>query len=553
MKKNKPVGKVSLVGAGPGDAGLLTLTGREILDAADTVVYDRLVSEEILLTIPPHAHLINAGKAPNNHPLPQGEINRILIEEAQKSNRVVRLKGGDPFLFGRGWEELCALAEAGIPVEAVPGISSVLAVPAGAGIPVTHRGASGALHVISWHSAAQETGPSPEALRGLAAAGGTLVILMGGGALEAISRRLMEAGFLPETPAAVIIEGTTPRQRVIRTLLQELGNVIIPSVDSPAPSKSPVLTIVGAVCALSTATADAQGKGALQGKRIVVTRPEPKNAETCNEIRALGGVPIPFPCITLRPLPPEAWSPGWREAMTACTWLVFSSAQGADSFFTGFLAEGGDFRSFAGHKFAGTGPSVAEALTRRGFIPDCIPSVFCGEQLGRALAEQVTTGEELLLIQAKHREGGLQKILTEKNIPFRELAVYETLPAEGSPIARRIIEENHFDTVLFASPSAVSAFARAFSLPGTRNSAPGPITALCIGESTAKRARAFGMTAHSAREASMTALYRLAADICTRLRQNKNTDKGKKRPPLSRKTKTAFYDPYQFAGVTPVC
>jgi uroporphyrinogen III methyltransferase/synthase len=336
---------------------------------------------------------------------------------------------------------------------------------------------------------------------------------MGGGALEEISRRLIEAGFLPKTPAAVIIEGTTPRQRVIRTVLQDLGKDVIPSADSQAPSKSPVLTVVGAVCALSAAV-ETQGTPPLHGKRIVVTRPEPKNAETCDEIRALGGVPIPFPCITLRTLPPEEWNPAWREAIVACTWLVFTSAQGVDSFFTGFLAAGGDFRSLARHKFAVIGPSVAKALTRRGFISDCMPEVFCGVQLGNALVEQAAEGE-LLLIHAKHSEDSLPKILTEKNIPYRELAVYETLPTEGGPIARRIIDESRFDMALFASPSAVSAFARAFSLPSTPAIDPAhvPITALCIGESTAECARTFGMTVHTAREASMTALYRLAEEL----------------------------------------
>jgi uroporphyrinogen III methyltransferase/synthase len=240
-------GKVWLVGAGPGDPELLTLKGRAILDQAETVVYDRLVSAEILRTIPAGAVLINAGKAPRNHPLPQEEINRILIEEARKGKRVVRLKGGDPFLFGRGWEELLALEKAGIPAEAVPGISSALAVPAAAGIPVTHRGVSSALHIISWHgrSTGADSGPAPEpeVLRALASARGTLVILMGGSAREAISRRLIQEGFSPDTPAALIAGGTTPRQHMVRTVLKDLGKAVLPE------SPEPMLIVIGAVCA----------------------------------------------------------------------------------------------------------------------------------------------------------------------------------------------------------------------------------------------------------------------------------------------------------------
>jgi uroporphyrinogen III methyltransferase/synthase len=534
-------GKVWLIGAGPGDPGLLTLKGREILDAAETVVYDRLVSEEILQSIPPRVHLINAGKAPKNHPLPQEEINRVLIREAKKGKRVVRLKGGDPFLFGRGWEELLALNEAGIPVEAVPGISSALAVPFAAEIPVTHRGVSSALHVISWHGKGTGEAPSAEALKAFAASGSadTLVILMGGGALKDISRRLIEAGFFSNTPAAVIVDGTTPRQKTVRTTLQDLGAVTISS-DLGANAKSPVLTVIGAVCALnvpaplvpadfvskdsaprepvlvsSESTFAVQNKSSaalLCGTRIVVTRPQPKNTETCNEIRALGGEAISFPCIKLRTLPPNTWNASWRETVNASRWLAFTSAQGVESFFNGFLEAGGDFRAFAGHSFAALGPSVAKALAKKGFVPDCVPKIFSGEDLGKALAKNILKDEKVLVIQAVRSEGSFEKILKKENIFFNTLPVYETIPAAGNAIAKRIISEGRFDMVLFASPSAVSSFAEAFcvSTAAAISAAHVPVTALCIGQSTAARARSFGMNAYIAQEASMAALYQLA-------------------------------------------
>jgi uroporphyrinogen III methyltransferase/synthase len=504
-------GKVWLVGAGPGDPAFLTLRGREVLDRAETVVYDRLVSEEILLTLPLKARLINAGKAPHAHPLPQEEINRILIEEARKGKRVVRLKGGDPFLFGRGGEELLALAEAGIPAEAVPGVSSALAVPAGAGIPVTHRGLSSALHIISWHG--REDGPpDPEVLRGLAAAGGTLVILMGGAALGEISPHLIRAGFSPDTQAAVIAGGTTPRQRVFCTVLSALQEAGPEHTGRPAsPGGAPVLVVIGPVCSLGSqilvnrlsAEEPADPTLPLRGSRIVVTRPEPNNAETCAAIRARGGAPIPFPCITIRPL--AGWESSWRETLAASRWLVFTSAWGVTCFFNGFLGSGGDLRFFAGRKFAAIGPATAKALTERGFIPDCIPPVFNGTRLGLALAGRVFPGEEALLVRAKAHEKGLDRVLTEKGIPFRELAVYETLPADGGSIALNVIGEGRFDFVLFFSPSAVPVFAAA--CPGR------DVKALCIGTAAAARAKEFGMEAYTATEASFEGLCCLAAEL----------------------------------------
>jgi uroporphyrinogen III methyltransferase/synthase len=478
------------------------------------VVYDRLVSEEILLTIPSKARLIRAGKAPKNHPLPQEEINRILIDEAGKGRRVVRLKGGDPFLFGRGGEELLALAEAGIPAEAVPGISSALAVPAGAGIPVSHRGLSSALHVISWHGR-DEAPPKPETLRGLALAGGTLVILMGGAAREEISRRLIQAGFPPDTPAAVIAGGTTPGQRVFRTVLADLEKTEPEKSGGPlSPGGAPVLTVIGRVCSLGhkipvnrlSPGQAVEPSTSLGGARIVVTRPEPKNAETCDKIRALGGVPIPFPCIKIRPL--SGWISSRRESLGSSQWLVFTSASGVNCFFGGFLDSGGDLRFFAGRKFAVIGPATAEALTRRGFIPDCTPPVFNGTQLALALAERISPGEEALLIRSGAGEKGLDRVLKEKAVPFRELAVYEALSARGSPIALGIVKEGRFDFAFFASPSAVSAFAAV--CPGSG------VKALCIGASTAARAGDFGMEAHTAAEASAEGLCRLAAEIISR-------------------------------------
>jgi uroporphyrinogen III methyltransferase/synthase len=255
----------------------------------------------------------------------------------------------------------------------------------------------------------------------------------------------------------------------------------------------------------------------------VVTRPEPENSQTCAEIRALGSKaglptlePIAFPCIKIRPLPPDEWAPSWRGALAACTWLAFTSPRGVDSFFDGLRTTpeyaveqtaGSDF--FAGKKFAATGPTTAEALARRGCTFACMPALFNGAELGKTLAAQAAPGEDVLLIRPRHSEDGLSSILRQKNIPLWELAVYETLPTEGSPAVRSIIEQGNFDMVLFASPSAVSAFADVFA--SALNYAQ--VRALCIGDSTAAMARKFGMAVHVAREASMAGLYRLVGEL----------------------------------------
>ena len=237
-------GNVILVGAGPGDPGLLTQRGREALSQAEVVVYDRLVSPAILALVPEKARKIDVGKEASHHKVPQEEINQILLREAQAGRRVVRLKGGDPFLFGRGGEELELLAEAGLPFEVVPGVTSALSVPAYAGIPVTHRDFCSSLHIITGHAkAGAKLTIDFEALK---RTGGTLVFLMGVSALPAICRGLLDAGMAPQMPAAVIERGTTPRQRKLISTLEAL-----PQAAEEAKVESPAIIVVGKVCTLS--------------------------------------------------------------------------------------------------------------------------------------------------------------------------------------------------------------------------------------------------------------------------------------------------------------
>ena len=523
MTRESPVsraGKVFLVGAGPGDPGLLTLKGLEILAAADTIIHDRLVAEEILLSIAPEVRLIDGGKISGGPSASQDEINRALIEEARAGRRVVRLKGGDPFLFGRGGEEALALSRAGIDWEAVPGISSALAVPAWAGIPLTHRGISSALHIITWRDAEGKT-PRPEFLENLARAGGSLVILMGGSALPEIGKALIKAGFSWDLPAAVVENGMQPsRGRILRLTLGDFAGT--------APAAGPAIIVAGPVCALGEELLPAKTPRvpenlSLEGLRIIVTRPEPKNAELCARIRDFGGEAIPFPCVKTIPEdhPQLDRDRGAGEDESGAefgeifSWLIFTSVQGVNYFFEAYLrgelqdlfggkTRAGDIRALAGCRFAAIGPATAEALKRRGFVPDLVPPVYRSQELAQGLPHPGNSGP-VLLVRPREASPDLPEILRERGIPFRELPVYRLVPAEGNSRARKLIQEGAFDIVFFSSPSIVTAFAAAF--PGLELSS---LKAICIGESTVRRARELGINPRTAKEASEDSMISLA-------------------------------------------
>ncbi|MDR0867338.1 MAG: uroporphyrinogen-III C-methyltransferase [Planctomycetota bacterium] len=503
-------GKVWLVGAGPGDAGLLTVKGAELLAAADTVVYDRLVSPALLAALPPAVKLIDAGKS-GGHPQ-QDEINRLLIAEASAGKKVVRLKGGDPFLFGRGAEEFFALNTAGIFCEVVPGVSSALAAPAAAGIPVTHRGVSSSLHIITWHHQ-DGNAPDLERLRGLVNAGGTVVILMAA-AGKNIGDLLIRAGFAPDTPAAIIENGTTLLMRTRRLTLADFSRAM-----ENDPPQSPALVAVGEVCQLdarstvqNSSDEARRGENRLAGARIVVTRPEPQNAAACREIRARGGIAIPLPLSRRVPLPVDGQT---LLAAANYAWLVFTAAAGVAYFFAAYF-RAGDIRRLANCRFAAVGATTAAALRGRGFIADYVAERANGRDLGEHLP--ATAAEKILLIRGKPTAAGLDEALRERGLIYDELAVYENVPLAENDTTRRIIAERNFAFVFFASPLAVKIFTDRRQKNATDFSA---ITALCIGETTAAAARETGMTAHAAPETSLAGLCRLAAELMRPLRQAK--------------------------------
>lgn len=484
-------GKVWLVGAGPSDAGLMTLRGYDALQKAETVVYDHLLGSGILAMIPPSADKIYVGKDPGHHTMPQEQINEILIREASAGRRVVRLKGGDPFLFGRGGEELEALREQDIPCEVVPGVTSAVAVPAYAGIPVTHREYSSSLHIFTGHPSAGGSGLPDFSV--LAKLDGTLVFLMGVSSAGAICKGLVRAGMPTDTPAAAIENGTAARQKAVRATLATLAEKM-----EEAAVRPPAVLVVGRTVSLADRL-DWTSAMPLHGKRIVVTRPFDSCGKFCRQIGSLGGEVIAFPC--LETVPDEEG--GLQKAvqrMHRFTWIAFSSSTGVKAFFNALLRAGADARALAGAKVAAVGAVTAKCLRSYGIVPELVPEQFDSRHLGQELAKRVGPKDAVLVVRAKEGSRALEDELCRTGIPVETAVAYETVPAvrQEAPEVRNLIENEEFDQLTFASASAVRAFAGAF--PGLNVSR---CTAVCIGAETAAEAEKYGMHTVVSRIATM--------------------------------------------------
>ena len=483
------MGSVILVGAGPGDPGLLTQKGRQAIENAQVVVYDRLVSPAILSLIPRDAEKINVGKESSNHLVPQEEINRILLRKAQEDKRVVRLKGGDPFLFGRGGEELELLEAAGIPFQVVPGVTSALSVPAYAGIPVTHRDFCSSVHIITGHArAGAELHIDFEALR---RTGGTLVFLMSVSSLPRICRGLLDAGMAPDMPAAVVERGTLPRQRKLVSTLEKL-----PSEAEKAGVKSPAIIVVGKVCALSSRFDWFDGLP-MKGKTVVVTRPEDRSGTLTQRLRELGAEVVDYPCI--RTVAREE-NPELEEAMgnlSRYRCLVFTSPAGPEIFFRRLRAAGRDARALSGLTLAAIGPKTARAMERFGVTADLVPETYDSDHLAKAL--EAVEGP-VLLCRASRGSTALPEMLERKGIPFADVPVYDTVYAAPAP---QRVDALLGETLLvtFTSASTVRGFVE--SLPGRdlKN-----VIGCCIGKQTEAEAKKYGLATVVSQEATMESL-----------------------------------------------
>ena len=376
-------GRVTLIGAGPGDPGLLTVRAVEALGEADLVLYDNLAGRGVIARIPAGAKTVYVGKKAGRHTLRQQEINSILLKEAAAGKNVARLKGGDPFLFARGGEELELLSMAGIPFEVIPGVSSALAVPALAGIPATHRSFCSQAHIVSAHLKDGSADEEKTDYRALVKSGGTIIFLMGVSALESICNGLLEAGMRPDMPAAIVEQGSTARQKkVLSTVARLRGEAALAGIRSPA------ITVVGEVCALSEQFSWYEKKP-LFGLRIGVTRPASRAAKLSALLAAEGAEVVEIPSVVTRAIEDTEALEAALSSLRGGEWFVFTSPAGVEVFFDKLIGYGKDARALAKSRFAAIGKTTAGALAARGIIADLVPETYSGKALGLLLAETI--------------------------------------------------------------------------------------------------------------------------------------------------------------------
>lgn len=492
-------GKVILVGAGPGDPGLLTVKGLAALRNADVVVYDRLVSPGVLALMPVGAELINVGKVASHHPVPQEEINQILLDKALAGKTVVRLKGGDPFLFGRGGEELELLARNGVPFEEVPGIPSAIAVPAYGGIPVTHRDYTSSLHIITGH---QRAGKALDIdFEALVRTRGTLVFLMGVTSLPEICGGLMDAGMERDMPAAIVEQGTTPRQRRLNGTVGTLAELA-----RREGVASPAISIVGPVCTLSDQF-DWFGALPLRGKTVVVTRPKDRAGTLSDRLRALGADVVEYPCIETVPLLPCPAMETALEHIGNYGFLVFTSPAGVEAMWACLLRLGKDARALGGVHLAAIGPGTDRALGEHGLRADYIPSIYDAAHLGAGLVEQAPG--QVLILRAELGSPALTQALDGAGICYDDIPCYATrYENPHAPELRVLIESGGADLVTFTSASTVKGFVSSVGADVDFSRFLG----VCIGAQTAAEAARYGMKTVVAKEATMDAMVALVLD-----------------------------------------
>ena len=480
---------IYLVGSGPGDPGLFTVKGVSCMERADAVVYDRLAPEALLAYARPEAEKIYVGKKPgDDQAMKQDEINRVLVDLGHQNKTVVRLKGGDPYIFGRGGEEALELIEAGIPFEVVPGVTSGVAAPAYAGIPVTHRNVSTSVAFITGHEDPTK-GRSDVDWKGIANGADTLVLYMGVGRLREISSELLAAGRSPETPVAVVRWGTLPEQRTVTGTLRDIAERV-----AEAKLKPPAITVVGDVVDLRDSGLGWYEKRPLFGRRVLVTRARAQAGELSTQLQGLGAEVREFPTIEVRP--PEDFGPldGAITSLDSFDWLVFTSVNGVEAFVDRLRHHGLDLRAIPrGARVAAIGPATAEALERVGLRVDVVPREFRAEALIDAVADDSLAGKRVLIPRARVAREILPERLREAGAEVVVPPAYETVPsADGKDQLARDLEHGRIDCVTFTASSTVDNFVGAFGLDGSARLLSGT-RIVCIGPITADTARGHGL------------------------------------------------------------
>lgn len=479
-------GIVYLTGAGPGDYRLLTLKGRDVLSLADVVIYDYLADERLLDFARPDAEKIYVGKKAADHTLPQAGIIDLLIEKARAGKVVVRLKGGDPFVFGRGGEESRALHDAGIPFEIIPGVTSAIGAAAYAGIPVTDRTAASSFAVVTGHEDPTKKASSIRWDK-LATAVDTLVFLMGVHNLPLITKELMSHGRPADTPAALVRWGTKPIQE---TLVATVGDIAQKAAERQF--KAPAIFIVGDVVTLRPSMQWFDTKP-LFGLRIAVTRTHAQAPALTRQLEDLGASCIEVPTIRIEP-PSDAYAAldAAIDKISQYDWLIFTSTNGVDAFFRRLSRKGLDSRALGRAKLAAIGSATAEALSAHGLTADIVPRAYCAEGLAEALEPCLSGGEHILIPRAKEARSFLPDTLRQKGVSVDICEAYCTVGAdENKERLTKLLADGAVDVVTVTSSSAVRHF---LELTADAASALDKITFACIGPITAQTCREQGLT-----------------------------------------------------------
>ena len=478
------MGVVSLVGAGPGEPGLITVRGLERVREADVVAFDRLVDRRLIAEAREDAELIDVGKQAGEGGAGQRNIHTVLIDRAHEGKRVVRLKGGDPFVFGRGGEEAQVLAMAGIPFEVVPGVTSAVAVPAYAGIPLTHREAASSFTVVS---AVEDAAKGESAIPWdvLARTGGTLVVMMGWGALLGVVERLIEGGMSASMPAAAVRWGTEPYQK---TVVGNLGNIVERARE--AGLGPPVVVIIGRVVSLREEIWWYEDKP-LFGKRVLVTRSRSHASVLSRMLSEEGAEAIELPTIEIAP--PEDFS-SLDEALRdiqSFRWVVFTSVNGVASFFNRLNELGMDARALGESRVCAIGAITAAALKQRGVLADFTPRKYTTERLVRGLAERGVDGAKVLMPRTDIAPEDAAKALERLGAQVVQPVAYRTLvPSDSAEKARDLLTRGRIDIATFTSSSTVQNLLDL--LDGDPSHLQNVMIA-CIGPVTAQKARDLGL------------------------------------------------------------
>ena len=495
-------GLVYIIGAGPGDPGLITVKGLDVLRRADVVLYDRLANETFLDQCRPDAEFIDVGKQPDRHPVPQHEINRILVEKAAQGRTVARLKGGDPYIFGRGGEEAEALAAAGVPFEIVPGVTAAIAATAYAGIPATHRDCTSTVAFITGHEDPNKTETAVDWSK-IATGIGTIVIYMGIKHSKNTIDQILAAGRSPDTPAALIQRGTLPSQRTITATLGTLSDAI-----EKHGVKPPTLIVVGEVVTMRDKLTWFENRP-LFGARVLVTRSRAQASKLTTALADLGADVMEFH--TIKIVPPEDFAPLDEAIHDAASMdhIVLTSVNGVDGFFNRVSDLGVDIRDLKGPRFWAIGPATRDALLARGVRVEKLPMDFFAKALGEAMGKAVA-GQRVLLPRADIAPHVLRDDLEAAGARVTEVTAYRTVLDESMPAsAAKAIEAGDVDYITFTSSSTVRNFfekTRTLNLEKFKENAK----VISIGPVTSETAREHGLTVHAeAEEYTIPGLVRI--------------------------------------------